>query len=83
MQAIDSQVAQRGKGWAVRLEIEAVAQAEIVERLVTTFELDEPLVFRVPDMVNLRRLFHFVRRNAAAASKVRTCAFGNRELQSH
>src|SRR6266851_2639212 len=39
-------------------EIEAGAQAEIVERLVTTFELDEPLVFRVPGMVNLQRLFH-------------------------
>src|SRR5216683_404516 len=58
MEAIDSQVAQRRKGWAVRLEIEAGAQAEIVERLVTTFELDEPLVFRVPGMVNLQRLFH-------------------------
>jgi len=32
----------------VRLEIEAGAQTEIVERLVRTFELDEPLVFRVP-----------------------------------
>jgi polyphosphate kinase len=58
MQAIDSQVAQRGKGWAVRLEIEAGAQAEIMERLLTTFELDEPLVIRVPGMVNLQRLFH-------------------------
>ncbi|HEX3420300.1 MAG TPA: RNA degradosome polyphosphate kinase, partial [Candidatus Udaeobacter sp.] len=58
MDAIDSQVAQRRKGWAVRLEIEAGAQPEIIERLVTTFELDEALVFRVPGMVNLQRLFH-------------------------
>jgi polyphosphate kinase len=58
MEAIDSQVAQRRKGWAVRLEIAAGAQAEIVERLVTTFELDERLGFRVPGMVNLQRLFH-------------------------
>src|SRR5229473_3748196 len=58
LDAIDSQVAQRRKGWAVRLEIEAGAQPEIIERLVTTFELDEPLVFRVPGMVNLQRLFH-------------------------
>jgi polyphosphate kinase len=58
LEAIDSQVAQRRKGWAVRLEIEAGAQPEIVERLVTTFELDESLVFRVPGMVNLQRLFH-------------------------
>jgi len=58
MEAIDSQVAQRRKGWAVRLEIEAGAQPEIVQRLVTTFELDDSLVFRVPGMVNLQRLFH-------------------------
>jgi polyphosphate kinase len=58
LEAIDSQVAQRRKGWAVRLEIEAGAKAEIIERLVSTFELDEPLVFRVPGMVNLQRLFH-------------------------
>src|SRR5438552_94857 len=58
MDAIDSQVAQRRKGWAVRLEIETGAHADIVERLVTTFELDESLVFRVPGMVNLQRLFH-------------------------
>jgi len=58
MEAVDSQVAQRRKGWAVRLEIEAAAQPEIIERLVTTFELDESLVFRVHGMVNLQRLFH-------------------------
>jgi polyphosphate kinase len=58
LEAIDSQVAQRRKGWAVRLEIEAGAKPEIIERLVSTFELDEPLVFRVPGMVNLQRLFH-------------------------
>ncbi|HVO58519.1 MAG TPA: polyphosphate kinase 1 [Dongiaceae bacterium] len=58
LDAIDSQVAQRRKGWAVRLEIEANAKPEIIERLVTTFELDEPLVFRVPGMVNLQRLFY-------------------------
>jgi polyphosphate kinase len=59
MEAIDSQVALRRKGWAaVRLEIAAGAHPEIIERLVKTFELDEPLVFRVPGMVNLQRLFH-------------------------
>jgi polyphosphate kinase len=58
LDAIDSQVAQRRKGWAVRLEIEAGAQPEIIERLVTTFELDDSLVFRVPGPVNLQRLFH-------------------------
>jgi polyphosphate kinase len=58
LDAIDSQVAQRRKGDAVRLEIEAGAHPEIVERLVSNFELDESLVFRVPGLVSLQRLFH-------------------------
>jgi len=57
LEAIDSQVALRRKGDAVRLEIEAGAHPDIVERLVSTFELDESLVFRVPGPVNLQRLF--------------------------
>ncbi|HEY4979413.1 MAG TPA: polyphosphate kinase 1 [Candidatus Acidoferrum sp.] len=57
LEAIDSQVAQRRKGDAVRLEIEMGAHPEIIERLVSTFELDESLVFRVPGVVNLQRLF--------------------------
>src|SRR5215470_8619466 len=58
LDAIDSQVAQRRKGDAVRLEIEAGAHPEIVERLVSNFELDESLVFRAPGLVSLQRLFH-------------------------
>jgi polyphosphate kinase len=58
MDAVDSQVAQRRKGDAVRLEIEAGAHPEIVNHLVSTFELDESLVFRVRGPVNLQRLFH-------------------------
>jgi len=58
LDAIDSQVAQRRKGDAVRLEIEAGAHPAIVDRLVSTFELDESLVFRVPGLVSLQRLFH-------------------------
>jgi polyphosphate kinase len=58
MEEIDSQVAQRRKGVAVRLEIEEGAHPDIVERLVSTFELDESLVFRVRGPVNLQRLFH-------------------------
>jgi polyphosphate kinase len=58
MDAVDSQVAQRRKGNAVRLEIEAGAHPEIVDHLVSTFELDESLVFRAAGPVNLQRLFH-------------------------
>jgi polyphosphate kinase len=57
LEAIDSQVAQRRKGDAVRLEIETGAHPEIINRLVSTFDLDESLVFRVPGVVNLQRLF--------------------------
>lgn len=58
LEAVDSQLAQRRKGHAVRLEIEAGAHPEIVEHLVSTFELDESLVFRAAGPVNLQRLFH-------------------------
>jgi polyphosphate kinase len=57
LETIDSQVAQRRKGVAVRLEIEEGAHPDIVERLVSTFELDDSLVFRVRGPVNLQRLF--------------------------
>jgi polyphosphate kinase len=58
LDAIDSQVAQRRKGSAVRLEIALDAHPEIVDRLIRTFELDESLVFRANGPVNLQRLFH-------------------------
>jgi polyphosphate kinase len=58
LETIDSQVARRRKGDAVRLEIEEGAHPDIVERLVTTFDLDDSLVFRVRGPVNLQRLFH-------------------------
>jgi polyphosphate kinase len=58
LEAVDSQVAQRRKGQAVRLEIEVGAHPEIVSHLVSTFELDESLVFRAAGPVNLQRLFH-------------------------
>ena len=58
LETINSQVAQRRKGGAVRLEIEEGAHPEIVARLVSEFELDESLVFRVRGPVNIQRLFH-------------------------
>jgi polyphosphate kinase len=58
LDAVDSQVSQRRKGDAVRLEIAADAHPDIVNRLVGTFELDESLVFRAQGPVNLQRLFH-------------------------
>src|SRR6202521_4551677 len=64
LDAVDSQVAQRRKGDAVRLEIDAGAHPDIVDRLVSTFELDESLVFRVKGPVNLQRLFHLYEETA-------------------
>jgi polyphosphate kinase len=58
LDAVDSQVSQRRKGDAVRLEIDAGAHPEIVERLVSMFDLHQSLVFRVEGPVNLQRLFH-------------------------
>ncbi len=58
LDAVDSQVSQRRKGDAVRLEIAADAHPDIISRLVSTFELDESLVFRAQGPVNLQRLFH-------------------------
>ena len=46
------------KGDAVRLEIDANAHPEIIDRLVSMFEVDESLVFRAQGPVNLQRLFH-------------------------
>lgn len=58
LEVVDSQVAQRRKGGAVRLEMEAGAHPEIAARLASTFELEESLIFQVPGPVNLQRLFH-------------------------
>jgi polyphosphate kinase len=74
LDAIDSQVAQRRKGDAVRLEIEAGAHPEIVERLVSNFELDESLVFRVPGPVSLQRLFHVYEETPARFEISGVCA---------
>jgi len=58
LDAVDAQLSQRRKGDAVRLEIDAEAHPDIINRLVSTFELDESLVFRAQGPVNLQRLFH-------------------------
>jgi polyphosphate kinase len=58
LDAVDSQVSQRRKGDAVRLEIDANAHPDIINRLVSTFALDASLVFRAQGPVNLQRLFH-------------------------
>jgi polyphosphate kinase len=56
LETIRVELHNRRKGDAVRLEIEAGAHPEIVERLRTNFELDEDQVFRGDGPVNLSRI---------------------------
>jgi polyphosphate kinase len=56
LETIRVELHNRRKGDAVRLEIEAGADPEIVERLRVNFELDEEQVFRGDGPVNLSRL---------------------------
>ena len=54
---VDSQLHSRRKGDVVRLEIEADAAPEIVERLSQQFRLQPWQIFKTPGPVNLSRLF--------------------------
>jgi polyphosphate kinase len=59
LETIRVELHNRRKGDAVRLEIEAGAEPEMVERLRVNFELDEDQVFRGDGPVNLSRLMFF------------------------
>jgi polyphosphate kinase len=69
----------RRKGDAVRLEIEADADPEIIERLRNNFELEPWQVFPVNGPVNLSRLFNIYEQTAHPELKFR--AFAPRELR--
>jgi polyphosphate kinase len=58
MDSVDTQIHRRRRGAAVRLEIEAGANQEIIERLEANFALAPWQVFRVNGPINLSRLFH-------------------------
>ncbi len=58
LETVRSELHNRRKGDAVRLEIELSADPEIVERLRLNFELDESQVFRTDGPVNLSRLMN-------------------------
>lgn len=58
MESVRTELHKRRKGAAVRLEIEADASVEIIERLQATFELVDWQVFRTEGPVNLPRLMH-------------------------
>jgi polyphosphate kinase len=56
MDSVDAQLHSRRKGEAVRLEIEASANQEIIDRLVANFRLAPWQIFRVDGPPNLSRI---------------------------
>lgn len=58
LESVRSELHNRRKGDAVRLEIESSAPEEMIERLRTNFELDAWQVFRTDGPVNLSRLMN-------------------------
>jgi len=58
LETVRTELHNRRKGDAVRLEIESDADPEIIERLRTNFELEPWQVFPVNGPVNLSRLFN-------------------------
>jgi len=56
MDSVDAQLHRRRKGEAVRLEIEAGANQEIIDRLVVNFRLEPWQIFRVDGPPNLSRI---------------------------
>ncbi len=58
LESVRSELHNRRKGAAVRLEIEAGAGEDIVERLQSNFELQDWQVFHAGGPVNLSRLMH-------------------------
>src|SRR5262244_3215010 len=58
LESVRTELHNRRKGDAVRLEIESDADPEIIERLRTNFELDSWQIFPTNGPVNLSRLFN-------------------------
>src|ERR1700746_190845 len=58
LDTVDTQLHRRRKGAAVRMEIEAGANREIVDRLQANFRLEPWQMFHVNGPPNLSRLFH-------------------------
>jgi len=79
LESVRAELHNRRKGDAVRMEIEADADPEIIERLRTVFELDQWQVFPVHGPVNLSRLFNIY--DQAARPKLKYRPFAPRELR--
>jgi polyphosphate kinase len=79
LESVRAELHNRRKGDAVRMEIEADADPEIIDRLRTVFELDSWQVFPVNGPVNLSRLFNIHEQVQRPDLKYRT--FAPRELR--
>src|SRR6266851_7232669 len=79
LESVRTELHNRRKGEAVRLEIESDADPEIIERLRTVFELDPWQVFPVAGPVNLSRLFNIYDKVERPDLKYRS--FAPRELR--
>ncbi|HEY4048565.1 MAG TPA: polyphosphate kinase 1 [Acidobacteriaceae bacterium] len=79
LDSVRSELHNRRKGDAVRLEVEARANAEIVDRLSMNFELDESQIFRTNGPVNLSRLMTLY--TATARPDLKYKPFVPRELR--
>ncbi len=81
LEAIRSELHNRRKGDAVRLEIEQDADPEIVERLRSNFELEDSQVYRTDGPVNLSRLMNLY--SEAGRDDLKYPPFTGRELRLH
>ena len=79
LESVRTELHNRRKGDAVRMEIESDAEPEIIERLRTNFELEPWQVFSVHGPVNLSRLFNIYEQTAHPELKFK--AFIPRELR--
>ncbi len=79
LESVRTELHNRRKGDAVRLEIEADADPEIIDRLRTVFELDPWQVYPVNGPVNLSRLFNVYDQSQRPDLKYRP--FAPRELR--
>jgi polyphosphate kinase len=79
LESVRTELHNRRKGDAVRMEIESDADPEIIERLRTNFELDPWQVFTTQGPVNLSRLFNIYEQVGYPELKYKT--FVPRELR--
>jgi polyphosphate kinase len=79
LETVRTELHNRRKGDAVRLEIEKSADEEIVDRLRMNFELEERQIFRTDGPVNLSRLMNLY--SDTPRPDLKYCPFVPRELR--